>query len=289
MTHALNTLRSFAASSPLPRLEQQMLWQRVLGVPRSWLIAHDTDPLPQQCVAQYFELQARRVAGEPMAYILGAREFMGHMFRVTPDVLIPRPDTETLVLAVLDDVREQPAPRILDLGTGSGAIALSIALARPDARVMATDRSEAALSVARDNAQALGATTVRFLQGNWYEALGAECANGQVPATVQFDVIVSNPPYIHRDDPHLDQGDVRFEPVMALTDGGDGLSDLQRIISGAAPWLARGGALYVEHGWDQAVAVRKLFEAQGFLKVRSVRDLAGIERVTTGCLPGLVL
>lgn len=285
MIHALNTLRAIGASSSLPRLEQQMLWQRVLGVPRSWLIAHDTDPLPQQCVGQYLELQARRLTGEPMAYILGAREFMGYMFRVTPDVLIPRPETETLVLAVLDRVRHQPAPRILDLGTGSGAIALSIALECPDALVIATDRSEAALSVARDNAQALGTTTVRFLQGNWYDALKiAEQSDTLALPPLQFDVIVSNPPYIHRDDPHLDQGDVRFEPVMALTDGDDGLSDLQQIISGAKPWLAPGGAVCVEHGWDQAVVVRKLFTEQDFLRVRSVQDLAGIERVTTGSL-----
>ena len=257
----------------LPRLEQQMLWQHVLGVARSWLIAHDTDPLPEQAVSDYRHLEARRLAGEPMAYILGEREFMGYMFHVSPDVLIPRPDTETLVVQVLEDTAGYAAPRILDLGTGSGAIAISLALQRPDAVVTATDVSQAALAIARRNAHHLQAINVQCMQGSWYQAL---------PTQAVFDVIVSNPPYIHATDPHLQQGDVRFEPRTALTDGADGLSDIRHIVAGAVAHLASYGAVYIEHGWDQARAVRDIFTAHGFTDVRSVCDLAGIERVTVG-------
>lgn len=195
-------LKSLLADTRLPRLEVRMLLEHVLGKPRAWLLAHDTDPLEPQVAAAYEALLARRVAGEPMAYLLGHREFMGHRFRVTPDVLIPRPDTEVLVETALECVAGVAGPAVLDLGTGSGAIAISIALARRDARVMASDVSAAALAVAAGNAWELTAS-VRFVEGSWYEA---------VPAGEGFDLIVSNPPYVASDDPHLDQGDLRFEP-----------------------------------------------------------------------------
>jgi release factor glutamine methyltransferase len=193
-----------------------MLWQHVLQVPRAWLIAHDTDIPAAQQLQAYRALEARRLDGEPMAYILGAREFMGHEFSVTPDVLIPRPETELLVevaLDYLDGLAARPGTprRVLDLGTGSGAIAVSIALARPDVQVVATDNSERALAVARRNAEALGAR-VEFFGGSWYDAL-VDGDGGR------FDLIVSNPPYIAAGDTHLAQGDVRFEPMQALTDG----------------------------------------------------------------------
>ncbi len=281
-----NTLRALMRDTALPRLEMQMLWQCVLQVPRAWLIAHDTDPLSAEQIAQYRALALRRQQGEPMAYILGSREFMGHAFAVTPDVLIPRPETELLV-----DIADTflagclrsgvAAPRVLDLGTGSGAIAVSVALSCPAASVSATDASAAALGVARRNAAALGAS-VEFLQGSWYDALR------DLPGSA-FDLIVSNPPYIAAGDRHLEEGDVRFEPPQALTDGQDGLCDLAVIIEGAGRWLKPGGALYVEHGWDQAQDVRAMLAQAGFLQINSTADLAGIERVSgglyNGCFP----
>ncbi len=269
-------IKSLLLDTRLPRLEVRMLLEHVLAKPRAWLLAHDTDPLAPEVAAAYEALAQCRLAGEPMAYLLGQREFMGHMFRVTPDVLIPRPDTEVLVETALECVAGQAAPAVLDLGTGSGAIAISIALARRDARVMASDVSAAALAVAAGNAWELTAS-VRFVEGSWYDA---------VPAGEGFDLIVSNPPYVASDDPHLGQGDVRFEPRGALTDGADGLEDLRRIVAGAHRHLKAGGALWMEHGWDQAEAVRGLLAAAGFTDVHSRRDLAGIERISGGRWPG---
>ncbi|ARP96804.1 peptide chain release factor N(5)-glutamine methyltransferase [Bordetella genomosp. 13] len=258
----------------LPRLEARMLLEHALHKPRAWLLAHDTDPAPAAAAQAYRTLIERRLAGEPMAYLLGEREFMGHMLRVTPDVLIPRPDTELLVETALEMLSGRPGAALLDLGTGSGAIAVSIALARPRCEVSATDASAAALAVAADNANRLGAR-VRLLQGDWFDAL---------PAGERFDVIVSNPPYICSTDPHLQQGDLRHEPRGALTDGADGLRDLARIAADAPRWLRPGGALWLEHGWDQAEAVRSLLQQAGFTGVASRRDLAGIERISGGYL-----
>ena len=258
----------------LPRLEVRMLLEHALGKPRAWLLAHDTDPAPAVAAELYRALAERRLAGEPMAYLLGEREFMGHPFRVTSDVLIPRPDTELLVETAIEALSGTPGPTVLDLGTGSGAIAVSVALARPQAVVSATDRSAAALAVATDNAGRLGAR-VRFLQGDWFGAL---------PAGERFDLIVSNPPYIDSADPHLQQGDLRHEPRGALTDDADGLSALARIAADAPGWLKPGGALWMEHGWDQAEAVRNLLRAAGLTRVASRRDLAGIERISGGYL-----
>lgn len=268
-------LKSLLLDTRLPRLEVRMLLEHVLQKPRAWLLAHDTDPLAPDVAAAFEALLARRLAGEPMAYLLGHREFMGHRFRVTPDVLIPRPDTEVLVETALECVAGIAGPAVLDLGTGSGAIAISIALARRDARVMASDVSAAALKVAAANAWDLTAS-VRFVEGSWYDA---------VPAGEGFDLIVSNPPYVASDDPHLDQGDLRFEPRGALTDGAGGLEDLARIVAGAGPHLKPGAQLWMEHGWDQAQAVRDLLTAAGFDDVHSRQDLAGIERISGGRFP----
>ncbi|MGE4449844.1 MAG: peptide chain release factor N(5)-glutamine methyltransferase [Castellaniella sp.] len=268
------TLRESLAASPLPRLEAQLLWQRVLGVPRAWLIAHDADPLDPARAAAYRALEARRAAGEPIAYILGHREFFGRDFQVTPAVLIPRPDTELLVECGLRAIRDVREPHVLDLGTGSGIVAVTLALERPDARVRATDLSAEALDVARKNARILGAKLL-FSHGNWYDTeLGS----------TRFDLIVSNPPYIDARDAHLGRGDLRFEPRGALTDEADGLRALREIVQGAPDHLAPGGILCVEHGWDQAAAVRSLFLRRGFADVASERDLSGIERVTRGIL-----
>lgn len=268
-------LKSLLLDTRLPRLEVRMLLEHVLQKPRAWLLAHDTDPLAPDVAAAFEVLLARRLAGEPMAYLLGHREFMGHRFRVTPDVLIPRPDTEVLVETALECVAGIAGPAVLDLGTGSGAIAISIALARRDARVMASDVSAAALKVAAANAWDLTAS-VRFVEGSWFDA---------VPAGEGFDLIVSNPPYVANDDPHLDQGDLRFEPRGALTDGAGGLEDLGRIVAGAGPHLKPGAQLWMEHGWDQAQAVRGLLADAGFESVHSRHDLAGIERISGGRWP----
>ncbi len=218
----------------------------------------------------------RRVAGEPIAYIVGEREFYGLSFEVTPDVLIPRPETELLVELAL---QYMPADaRVLDLGTGSGAIAIALAHAQPDAIVTALDASPAALAVARGNAQR-HSVAVELLHSDWFAALA-------VPRDMrQFDVIVSNPPYIVAGDPHLTQGDLRFEPADALTDHADGLSALRTIVSGAMSHLVAGGWLFVEHGYDQAAAVRTLLAEQGFVDGQSWKDLAGIERVSGGHRP----
>lgn len=268
-------LRASLQSSALPRLEASMLWQRVLGVSRSWLVAHDTDPVSAEHLAAYEALATRRLGGEPMAYILGEREFMGHRFQVTPAVLIPRPDTELLVERALAVLAGQTAPRVLDLGTGSGIVAVSIALAHPGAQVYAMDCSEEALAVAAKNAEALGAF-VQFCSGNWYDSpFGSR----------HYDLIVSNPPYINVHDAHLGEGDLRFEPQGALTDQSNGLSALGMIIEGATSRLTGPvAALYVEHGWDQAATVRDVLGHNGFEGIASFRDLAGIERVTGGHL-----
>jgi release factor glutamine methyltransferase len=251
-----------------------MLLEHVLACPRSWLLAHDTDALTADQVARFERLVARRNVGEPMAYLVGTREFMGHVFVVGPDVLIPRPDTEVLVETVLAVLAGcPPQARVLDLGTGSGAIAVSIALARPTAQVIATDICAAALEVARGNAQALGARNVQWLQSSWYDALSEDS---------RFDVIVSNPPYIAHDDPHLREGDLRFEPRLALTDEGDGLANLRHIIAGGRSRLRQGGVLWMEHGWRQAADVREILVAQGFAEVASKCDLNGIERIAGG-------
>jgi len=270
----MQSVQSLMQMSGLPRLEARMLLEHVLQKPRAWLLAHDTDPLAPEAAASFLTLAAQRRQGKPMAHLVGYREFMAYRFAVTPDVLIPRPETELLVDVALKVIEGRQAPSILDLGTGSGAVAISVALARPDAIVTATDISEPALCVAQQNCQQLGAR-VQWWQGSWYEAL---------PPEGRFDLIVSNPPYIAKGDAHLESGDLRFEPVFALTDGADGLSAIRIIIAGAQKHLFGGGTLWLEHGYDQAVAIQALLLEHGFKDVRSLDDLAGIARVTGGTL-----
>jgi len=259
------------------RLEAQVLLSHALHQPRAWLIAHDRDILGAAQVDVFTTLLERRLAGEPIAYITGEREFYGLSFKVTPAVLIPRPETELLVELALAQLPEGQALRVLDLGTGSGAIAIAIAKHRPQATVNAVDISPAALEVARENARQLNLPNVHFIPSTWFSAL---------PPQEKFDVIVSNPPYIAERDPHLAQGDLRFEPVAALASGKDGLDDIRAIVAGAPSHLAPGGWLLFEHGYDQAEACRELLQQAGFLAVSSSADLAGIERVTMGRLLG---
>jgi release factor glutamine methyltransferase len=269
-------------ASPLPPLEARILLTHVLGWRHTQLITRSDEALDSAVVERYRALETRRVAGEPVAQLVGAREFFGLDLEVTPDVLIPRPETELLVetaLAAMDNISR---PRVLDLGTGTGAIALAIASMRPDAQVWALDRSAEALAVATRNAARLldakrPGSAVVLQQSDWY---------GSLDAALRFNVIVSNPPYIASGDPHLSEGDLRFEPRGALTDEADGLSAIRKIVAGAATRLAANGVLWIEHGYDQAAAVRALLAAQGFAEVRSEQDLAGIERISGGRLPG---
>lgn len=262
---------TLALDASTARIEIQTLLQRTLGVNRAYLLAHAIEALSDDADAAYRRLLERRLAGEPLAYILGEREFFGLTFRVTPATLIPRPDTELLVELALQRMPAAPC-RVLDLGTGSGAIALSIAHARPDVEVWACDVSPDALAVAKENARRLDLSNVRLLESDWFAALPA----------LQFDLIVSNPPYIAEGDPHLAQGDLRFEPARALASGPDGLRDIRHLINESAKFLRQGGWLLFEHGYDQAARVRERLEQAGYADVFSARDLAGIERVSGG-------
>lgn len=254
------------------RLEAQILLGHALGQVRAWLIAHAADALTPAQAGQFLALLQRRLGGEPVAYLLGEREFYGLAFRVTPAVLIPRPETELLVELALARIPAGRPWRVLDLGTGSGAVAVALALQRPAAEITAVDQSAAALAVAEDNAARLGTRNLHFLHGDWYAPLGE----------ARFELIVSNPPYIAAADPHLTQGDLRFEPAVALASGADGLDDIRRIVAGAAAHLAPAGWLLFEHGYDQAAACRQLLVQAGFQQVASAADLAGIERVSYG-------
>ena len=254
---------------PLDPLENRILLCHALGLTRVGLITQSERVLSPAQAQALSALVARRLQGEPIAYIVGTREFYGLPFQVSGAVLIPRPDTELLVELAL--ARMAPRARVLDMGTGSGAIAVAIAHSRPDAAVTALDVSPDALAVARANADANGAT-LRLLQSDWFGALDGEV----------FDLIVSNPPYIAAGDSHLEQGDLRFEPSGALTDHADGLSALRTISAGAAAHVSAHGWLLMEHGYDQAAAVRALLMAQGYTDVQSWQDLSGIERVSGG-------
>ncbi|MCR4298368.1 MAG: peptide chain release factor N(5)-glutamine methyltransferase [Gallionella sp.] len=288
LTHDKVALEAaLSLGSGTARIEVQMLLQQVLGVSRAWLLAHPEQKLDEAQAATYRALLQRRLAGEPLAYILGEREFFGLNFRVTPATLIPRPDTELLVELALQRIPQslpspQPSPacgrgslfRVLDLGTGSGALALSIAHARPDIEVMAVDASQDALDVARENARHLSLGNARLLRSDWFSALAGE----------RFDLIVSNPPYIADGDAHLAQGDLRFEPRAALASGADGLDDIRRIVAKAKAHLNLGGWLLFEHGYDQAGRARELLLQGGYAEVFSARDLASIERVSGGTI-----
>lgn len=251
----------------------QVLLGHALGVSRAWLRAHDGDHPEAAHVLRYEQLVSGRAAGRPVAQLLGAREFYGRSFRITPDVLIPRHETETLVEAALHRLSSDRPHAVLDLGTGSGCIAVTLALERPATAVTAVERSPAALEVARANALQLGAR-VEFLAGNWFGPVAGR----------RFDLVVANPPYVAAGDPHLRRGDVRFEPAEALAAGDDGLRDLRQIIDDAPACLCEGGWLLVEHGHDQGEACRDLLAGAGFGELLQLADLAGVPRVAGGRL-----
>jgi release factor glutamine methyltransferase len=262
---------ALAACHGVARLDAQLLMLHVLGRgarDRAWLMAHDDEPLAPDAAARFSRLCARRAAGEPLAYLVGEKEFHGLRLQVDPRVLIPRPDTETLVDWALAVLPPAAPARVLDLGTGSGAIALAIKHRRPDVSVEAVDRSADALAVAHANARSLGLDVV-FRQASWLDG----AARG-------WDLIVSNPPYVAAGDGHL--ADLVHEPLQALVAGADGLDDLRTIVAAAPAHLAPGGWLLLEHGWDQAAAVRGLLATAGFGVVGSRCDLAGIERCSGG-------
>lgn len=258
------------ARASIPLREARLLLCHVLGVSLAALEAHPEGKVSPQETADFRALVVRRGEGCPIAYLTGYREFYGMDFRVTPDVLIPRGETELLV----DIALAAKAVRILDLGTGSGCLAVAVAKQLPQAEVTAVDTSAAALAAARENAARHG-VTIRFLQGDWFAPLAGE----------RFDLILANPPYVSEADPHLARGDVRFEPRGALAAGPDGLDDICRIVAGAPAHLVPGGRLWFEHGYDQAPAAAALLAAAGFIAVEQRRDLAGILRVSGGMRP----
>ena len=264
-----STLGALQIKPLLGPLENRMLLCHVLGLSRVQLITQSERVLSVDEAAQLSKLIERRWNGEPMAYLVGQREFYGLPFYVNAAVLIPRPDTELLVDLARERLPQQGL--VLDMGTGSGAIAVALAHTRPSAQVTALDVSAAALEVARRNADR-NCVTLSLIESDWYDALGDQ----------KFDVIVANPPYIASGDAHLAQGDLRFEPIIALTDHFDGLSALRRIVQGAARHLAPRGWLLLEHGYDQAQAVRTLLNDGGYFEVQSWQDLAGISRVSGG-------
>lgn len=265
--------------SQLPRAEARRLLAYLTGQPLTWFMAHGDDPAAPNIAARFQALAERRRAGEPLAYLLGQQEFYGRPFAVSPAVLIPRADTETLVETALEQLARLRRQRcavplsLLELGTGSGIIAITLALEAPDTEVHAVERSPEALAMAQQNAKALGADRIHWHAGSWWQALARPR---------RFDLIVSNPPYIAAHDHHLQQGDLRFEPPQALVAGPDGLDDLRIIIGGTPAHLTPNGWLLLEHGYDQGAPVQALLRDAGFADVFTRRDLAGQPRVSGG-------
>lgn len=273
------TLDDLIRHSQLPRAEARRLLASLTGQPLTWFMAHGDDPADPDIAARFQALAERRRAGEPLAYLLGQQEFYGRPFAVSPAVLIPRADTETLVETALEQLlllrqqRRTVPLSLLELGTGSGIIAITLALEAPDTEVHAVERSPEALAVAQQNANTLGAHRIHWHAGSWWQALARPR---------RFDLIVSNPPYIAAHDHHLQQGDLRFEPPQALAAGPDGLDDLRILIGGAPAHLTPGGWLLLEHGYDQEAPVQALLRDAGFADVFTRRDLAGQPRVSGG-------
>lgn len=272
MSFTLDTIGAALHCPGLAAIDARVLLQQALGVTHAHLITHSERTLTDEEQALVRASFERRIGGEPVAYILGRREFYGRDFLVSPAVLIPRPETELLVQHALARMHAMAAPRVLDLGTGSGCIAITVALEHPGAAVVAVDASIEALRVANANARSLGAANISFAAGSWFGGIGKEV----------LDLIVSNPPYVAATDPHLTAGDLRFEPRSALASGSAGLDDISAIVAAAPTHLRRGGWLLLEHGWDQAEDVADLLFRAGFEDRFLDRDLAGRPRVSGG-------
>ncbi|MEZ5460745.1 peptide chain release factor N(5)-glutamine methyltransferase [Dokdonella sp.] len=254
------------------RHEAEILLGHALGRDRAWLFTHSQDAPDAEAIVKFRQLMQARERGEPVAYLIGHRGFWTLDLLVTPEVLIPRPETELLVELALERIPEDREFRVADLGTGSGAVALAIASERPLASVLATDASTAALVVARENATRLEFGNVEFAHGNWCDALAGQF----------FDLIVSNPPYIEAEDDHLGQGDLRFEPRSALASGSDGLDAIREIIESATGHMNRGAWLLLEHGYDQGDRVRAILRSHGYSETRTWKDFAGRDRISGG-------
>jgi release factor glutamine methyltransferase len=274
VTHVAPTIAQALqqACQEIDHIDARILLQHVLNVNHAFLLTYSNQVLSPAQDRIFCQLVARRVNGEPIAYIIGECDFYDLTFKVTPDVLIPRPETELLVELALMRVSAKNNYRVLDLGTGCGAIALTLAKHCPQINVVAVDLSIAALAVARKNVDKIQVSNVCIATGNWFSELSGK----------KFDLIVSNPPYVAENDPHLKQGDLRFEPEIALTADANGLACIRDIIAAASDYLVMGGWLMFEHGYDQAVACRELLEAAGFEEIFSHPDLAGIMRVSGG-------
>jgi len=269
-------LQKLSTSSDSPRIDSEILLSHTLNCDRTFLRTWPEKPLSPKQLDQFQHLVNRRSSGEPIAYITGQREFWDMTLQVTPDTLIPRPETEHLVEKALEKIPPQSQWQIADLGTGCGAITLAIARERPQCKIVATDKSAAALAVAQKNAHQLGIKNVTFIEGSWFEAFS------KLKEEQRFEIIVSNPPYIHPDDQHLKQGDLRFEPMQALRSQPDGLTDINTIVESARTYLSSPGWLILEHGYDQGMVVKKAFEKFGYTHISILEDLAKNERISIG-------
>lgn len=269
--HATQQLADSPTTTPTPRLDAEVLLRHVTNMTAAQLLAHDDRELSGEQLLEFEQLIRRRAAGEPVAYITGIREFWSLPIKVNPAVLIPRPDTELLVEQALLRIPADADCRIVDLGAGSGAIACALASERPQCTIIGIEQSGTAATLARENAQALGLNNVTIVEGDWSQTLEGD-----------FDVIVSNPPYVADSDPHLVQGDVRFEPRAALAAGPDGLNAIRSLVPLATAHLRAGGWLLLEHGYDQGAAVRELFKQYDYAEIKTVQDLGGNDRVTRG-------
>jgi len=273
--NSLYTIRQLLDQSykRLNRVDARLLLQHVMQVNHAYLITHGEEVLSAQQTEQFLDLVSQRQNGVPVAYLTGICDFYDLTFKVSPAVLIPRPETELLVVTVLTNISESSPCHILDLGTGSGAIGITIAKHRPRTRVIAVDISTEALKIARWNAQHLGVNNIHFIQSDWFDSLDSE---------ILFDWIVANPPYVAENDPHLLQGDLRFEPDIALSVHSNGTACIQHIISNASNYLTKGGQLLLEHGYDQSAYCQQLLKSNGFQNILSYKDLAGIDRACSG-------
>jgi release factor glutamine methyltransferase len=281
LSQAQHTL---SADSESPRIDSEALLAHVLECNRTYLRTWPEKSLSPEQQSQFQQLISRRHAGEPIAYIIGKREFWDMTLQVSPDALIPRPETEHLVELALEKIPPESRWMIADLGTGCGAIALAIARERPQCKIFATDKSAAALTLAQNNARHLGIKNVTFIEGDWFDPFSAqrEGQGEEQQVEQQFEIIVSNPPYIHPDDQHLGQGDLRFEPTQALRSSPDGLADIQAIAEAAREYLVSPGWLILEHGYDQGSTVKETLETLGYTQVSTMEDLAKNERLSIG-------